>query len=100
MFVDLMNDIAETFTDRFLKLQLVIEDPGSPDGAPPGGQFRPESAPSAPPRRYNALGVLEDVASSARPIGGPRVEDIGPAETPDEKLAALKSDPVATATGA
>jgi preprotein translocase subunit SecA len=25
MFVDLMNDIAETFTDRFLKVQLVIE---------------------------------------------------------------------------
>ncbi len=99
MFVDLMNDIAETFTDRFLKVQLVIEEPGSPDGAPPGGQFRPESAPSAPTRRYNALGVLEDVASSAPAIGATAVEDIGPAETPDEKLAAVKRDPVIIGAG-
>src|SRR5204862_6036761 len=33
MFVDLMNDIAETFTDRFLKVQLVVEQAPPEDGA-------------------------------------------------------------------
>jgi preprotein translocase subunit SecA len=49
MFVDLMNDVSETFTDRFLKVQLVIEEPPPPA----------EPVPAPPTRRYNAVGVLE-----------------------------------------
>jgi preprotein translocase subunit SecA len=58
MFVDLMGDIHTTFTERFLRAQLVFNAPPSPQPAsgPDGdmGQRRPQ-------RRYNALGVLEDI---------------------------------------
>ncbi|MES2179536.1 MAG: preprotein translocase subunit SecA [Gemmatimonadota bacterium] len=95
MFVDLMNDIAETFADRFLKVQLVIEEQPPEDASRGGGQFQPESAPSAPTRRYNAMGVLEDVV----PQGSNVVEDIGPAETPAEKPIAVRKDPVIVGGG-
>ena len=52
MFVDLMNDIYNTFSERFLKVQLVLEPP-----APPPLPVRPER----PTKRYNALGILEDI---------------------------------------
>jgi preprotein translocase subunit SecA len=57
MFVDLMNDIYNTFTERFLKVQLMFE-PAVPDvmaqrnGAGDAGK---------PKKRYNALGILEDI---------------------------------------
>ena len=51
MFVDLMNDIYNTFSERFLKVQLILEPP-----APP-----PPMVFDVPKRRYNALGILEDV---------------------------------------
>jgi len=55
MFVDLMHDLANTFTERFLKAQLVFEQPQTPEPVP-------EPVRSvAPARRYNALGILEDV---------------------------------------
>ena len=43
-----MNDVAETFSDRFLKVQLVIEE--GPPGDGQGGGYAPEpvSAPAAP----------------------------------------------------
>src|SRR5437016_8213456 len=41
MFVDLMNDVAETFTDRFLKVQLVVE-----EGPPNDAQFAPPPPPA------------------------------------------------------
>ena len=102
MFVDLMNDIAETFTDRFLKVQLVIEQGPSGDGqgALPEEPARP--TPAAPTRRYNALGVLEDVVSD-EPVatGVEEVIDVGPAETPaPERTAAVaKRDPVIVGAG-
>src|SRR6476646_1470749 len=68
MFVDLMNDVAETFTDRFLKVQLVIEEERP---APP-----PPVAPTPPTRRYNALGVLEDVPASTNGTGTNEVVDV------------------------
>src|SRR5438034_6372729 len=73
MFVDLMNDIYNTFTDRFLKVQLMFgppgaqppapsdDDEGAGDGDGPGGR-RTGRDRRKPAKRYNALGVLEDVA--------------------------------------
>ncbi|MBC8086982.1 MAG: preprotein translocase subunit SecA [Phycisphaerae bacterium] len=55
MFVDLMHDLANTFTERFLKAQLVFEQNAPPE--PPPEPVRP----AMPTRRYNALGILEDV---------------------------------------
>ncbi|GLC27556.1 preprotein translocase subunit SecA [Roseisolibacter agri] len=66
MFVDLMNDVASTFTERFLKAQLVF-DPMPPmdpyAGALPGGYDGGQAAPPSDgkKRRYNALGILEEI---------------------------------------
>ncbi len=55
MFEDLMQDLSHTFTERFLKAQLVFEQPAAP--AP-----LPVRAPEAKPtKRFNAMGMLEDV---------------------------------------
>lgn len=60
MFVDLMHDIANTFTERFLKAQLVFEQAPAPVAEPaPFEMARVEG--QRPARRYNALGILEDV---------------------------------------
>jgi preprotein translocase subunit SecA len=101
MFVDLMNDVAETFTDRFLKVQLVIEE-GPPGGDGQGGApFAPEPPPPppAPTRRFNALGVLEEVPASSNGNGTSEVVDVGPAETPNEKPATAKRDPLIVGAG-
>ena len=55
MFEDLMQDLAHTFTERFLKAQIVFEQP-----APPPMAMQPPEVPR-PQRRYNAMGVLEDI---------------------------------------
>jgi preprotein translocase subunit SecA len=94
MFVDLMNDVAETFTDRFLKVQLVIEEERPPEPA-----YSPEPPPMAPTRRYNALGVLEDVPAPGSGNGTSEVVDVGPAETPTEKPVAARKDPVIVGAG-
>ncbi|PYP78461.1 MAG: preprotein translocase subunit SecA [Gemmatimonadetes bacterium] len=99
MFVDLMNDIAETFTDRFLKVQLVIEQ--GPPGDGQGGLPSEPPPPAPPTRRYNALGVLEDVVpDEPAPTGVEEVMDVGPAETPaPERAAAARRDPVIVGAG-
>lgn len=93
MFVDLMNDVAETFTDRFLKVQLVIEE------GPPPGQLDAPPPPPAPTRRYNAMGVLENISSDGNGAGPAEVLDMGPTETPSEKPAATRRDPVIVGAG-
>ena len=94
MFVDLMNDVADTFTDRFLKVQLVIEE------GPPPGALEPVPPPPPPPtKRYNALGVLEEYAPEAATTGTAVVEDVGPAETPNEKEVVVRRDPVIVGAG-
>jgi preprotein translocase subunit SecA len=95
MFVDLMNDVAETFTDRFLKVQLVIEEGVPNDGR---GEVSPPPLPPAPTRRYNALGVLEEIPAPGS-NGTEEVVDVGPAETPAEKPVAAKRDPVIVGAG-
>ena len=103
MFVDLMNDIAETFTDRFLKVQLVVEQAPPDDGAGAYRDLSPEPVRPAPTKRYNALGVLEDVVPEESPGAATGVEevlDVGPAETPaPERSAATKRDPVIVGAG-
>jgi len=94
MFVDLMNDVAETFTDRFLKVQLVIE-----EGPPDQGQDGAFAPPPQPTKRYNAMGVLEEYAPEEAVTGTAVVEDVGPAETPNEKETVVRRDPVIVGAG-
>ena len=93
MFVDLMNDIYNTFSERFLKVQLVIEPP-----APP-----PPPMPQRPTKRYNAMGILEDIPSDdvavSEPEGTSSAVDIGPAETPTPKPVAARKDPAIVGAG-
>ena len=59
MFVDLMHDLANTFTERFLKAQLVFEQPAEvPEPAP---SIEQRLADARPTKRFNAMGILEDV---------------------------------------
>ena len=98
MFVDLMNDVYNTFTERFLRAQLTFEDPG---------EFTQRSTPPSqrPTRRYNALGVLEDVApgmdgdedgDGASPTD--QVMDVGP-EEPPKRGAATRPEPTVVGAG-
>ncbi|MEX2178045.1 MAG: preprotein translocase subunit SecA [Gemmatimonadaceae bacterium] len=88
IFVDLMNDIYNTFSDRFLKVQLQF-------GPPPVRQEAPRSAP--PAKRYNALGILEDVPAKDVPKAEDAAPD-GPAEAPSPGVVARK-DPVVVGAG-
>jgi preprotein translocase subunit SecA len=100
MFVDLMNDIYHTFTERFLRAQIQFEPPpvfgdGNGDGA--GSRGRP----AAPVKRYNALGVLEDILPDEEVNGDGEPEevvDIGPAEPPAQKKSA-RAEPIVTGAG-
>src|SRR3569833_481216 len=79
MFVDLMNDIYNTFNERNLKVQLVFEEAPAPVAPPP--------PPQRPTKRYNALGILEDIPpeepAKSNGTGEPQgAVDVGPAETP------------------
>ena len=92
MFVDLMNDIYNTFADRFLKVQLVFEAPALP----------PPPEPQRPTKRYNALGILEDIPAEEpssdgdAPRGG---VDVGPAPIPTSKPVAARKDPTIVGAG-
>jgi preprotein translocase subunit SecA len=92
MFVDLMNDIYSTFTERFLKAQLVFEPPAPP---PPPVQ--------KPTKQYNALGILEDLPMSVdgatSPNGADGAVDIGPAEPLVPKPVAARKDPLVVGAG-
>jgi preprotein translocase subunit SecA len=90
MFVDLMGDIHNTFTERFLRAQITFEQPppfGAPDGGDGGPRGNgpngrgPRGAPPAPTRRFNALGVLEDVVPGDGE-GTDETLDVGPSEAP------------------
>jgi preprotein translocase subunit SecA len=98
MFVDLMNDVYHTFTERFLRAQLTFSGPdfeGETDGA-----SGPTEA--APTQQYNEFGVLEDIpaieAPSASDGNGEKVVDVGPAEPPSKKKAA-RQEPIVTGAG-
>ncbi|HWJ24139.1 MAG TPA: preprotein translocase subunit SecA [Gemmatimonadaceae bacterium] len=122
MFVDLMNDIYNTFTERFLRVQLVFEQPTpQPDRgfAPPefgavGGDGRGPvgnggRAQQRPAKRYNALGILEDVpadeaaettaATPTPPTGTEEVMDVGPGEPPPTASTVARPEPTVVGAG-
>jgi preprotein translocase subunit SecA len=83
MFVDLMQDVYHTFAERFMKAQLVLNDPGD---EPPPMEFPPMLPPEppapqggpGPTKRYNAFGILEDVPPeelAPRPESEPKPRD-------------------------
>jgi preprotein translocase subunit SecA len=106
MFVDLMNDIYETFTDRFLKVQLIAEEPLPPPEpflwTPPSTGPDGDGSRRGPTMRYNALGILEPVPEDEVAAGesqGTNVAlDVAPAEPP-KRAAAAKRDPVVVGAG-
>ncbi|MEO7217665.1 MAG: preprotein translocase subunit SecA [Gemmatimonadaceae bacterium] len=100
MFVDLMQDIQHTFTERFARAQIVFEgQQQGADGANAAGARGPSAAaPPAPKRHYSALGILED----DEPVAESGVEedmDIGPAETPTHEVATTRPDPAVVGLG-
>ena len=94
MFVDLMNDIYNTFCERFLKVQLVLEPPAP---SPPRTD--------RPAKRYNALGILEDVMSddhgggSSDSDGTDSTVDVGPAQPPTNQSVSARGDPMIVGAG-
>jgi preprotein translocase subunit SecA len=94
MFVDLMGDIHNTFTERFLRANIEFE---QPRGLPPmflsddGSENGEPRGPTGPARRYNALGVLEDVPPGEEE-GTDATLDIAPAEPPTRGTA-VRPDP-------
>jgi preprotein translocase subunit SecA len=94
MFVDLMDDVYHTFAERFARAQLVPAD----FFAQQEQQLRQPEPPRVT-KRYNALGILEEVVEGA-PVGGPdEVMDIGPAEQPANAEAEAKADPIVVGVG-
>jgi preprotein translocase subunit SecA len=94
MFVDLMGDIHNTFTERFLRAEITFEEPRPlppmflSDDRSENGEPRRTAAPA---RRYNALGVLEDVPAGEEE-GTEATLDIAPAEAP-KRGAAVRPEP-------
>jgi preprotein translocase subunit SecA len=81
MFVDLMSDIHNTFTERFLRAQLSFNEPQ---------QQMMRGEPQRPTKRYNALGVLEDVVDEGTGEGA--TLDVGP-EEPTQPGVAVRPEP-------
>jgi preprotein translocase subunit SecA len=88
MFVDLMSDIANTFTERFLRVQLMPPAEAFSQSGPRGPSGSPRQT-----RRFNALGVVEDVPPAEPGDGAEGAMDIGPDEAPKQGSVA-KPDPV------
>jgi len=100
MFVDLMQDIHNTFTERFLRAQITFEQQApmpemflsGPEIDGGDGINAPAPRPAQPARRYNALGVLEDVEPTENGEGTDATLDVAPAEAP-KKGAAVRPEP-------
>ena len=99
MFVDLMQDIQHTFTERFARAQLVFEQsPPPPDFG--GGVAAPaqQSAPT-PRREYDAFGILRAGEAEPEPQGVLETMDVGPAETPSQNVATTRPEPAVVGMG-
>jgi preprotein translocase subunit SecA len=77
MFVDLMADIYNTFTERFLRAQIVFQ----PPAPPPQQQTAQTQTGRKPTKRYDAVGMLEDVPEGDAETPAPAAVDTGPAES-------------------
>ncbi|MDQ2890164.1 MAG: preprotein translocase subunit SecA [Gemmatimonadota bacterium] len=105
MFVDLMQDVHHTFTERFARAQIVFEGGAGPTsggmgGSDPQGPFAgPPQARQRPARHYNALGILEDDEPANETTGVNEDMDIGPAETPGNDVATTRPDPAVVGLG-
>ena len=96
MFVDLMDDIQNTFTERFLRAQITFEERQAPP--PPVFLSGPdldgngeERAPRPRRKEFNALGVMEEVGAEDGE-GTDATLDIAPAEAP-KKGTAVRPEP-------
>lgn len=114
MFVDLMADVYNTFAERFLRVQIVFEPPPMPQvgegAAGAGGRSRSPrgdalagTGGARATRRYNALGVLEDVPTEepAPNGGGDGATGVGPEEEPPvpSRRAVAKPEPTVVGAG-
>ncbi len=100
MFVDLMNDIYHTFTERFLRAQISFEPP--PEYREPVQQDAGNGQGRGPTKRFNAMGVLEDVVADGGESengGAESVVDIGPSEQPSQKKTVARAEPIITGAG-
>jgi preprotein translocase subunit SecA len=105
MFVDLMSDIHHTFTERFLRAQLVFNPQEFAAGDGAGATPAPE-APQRPTRRYNALGILEDIveepvaADVSEPVNGTEPEsEPEPVRQETKRPATRGSNPLVVGAG-
>jgi len=96
MFVDLMDDIHNTFTERFLRAQITFEERAAPP--PPMYLSGPdldgngeERAPRPRKKQFNALGVMEEIDVDGGE-GTDATLDIAPAEAP-RKGTAVRPEP-------
>jgi preprotein translocase subunit SecA len=96
MFVDLMDDIQNTFTERFLRAQISFEERQAPP--PPVFLSGPdldgngeERAPRPRRKEFNALGVMEEVGAEDGE-GTDATLDIAPAEAP-KRGTAVRPEP-------
>ncbi|MGZ3465062.1 MAG: preprotein translocase subunit SecA [Gemmatimonadaceae bacterium] len=95
MFVDLMDDIHNTFTERFLRAQITFEERAAPP--PPMYLSGPdldgngEDRPRARKKQFNALGVMEEIDVDGGE-GTDATLDIAPAEAP-KKGTAVRPEP-------
>jgi preprotein translocase subunit SecA len=93
MFVDLMADIYNTFTERFLRAQIVFQPPAPPPQQPASSSNTQTGR--KPTKRYDALGMLEDVPEGDDEKKREETEavDTGPAESPPSGRTKSKPDP-------
>ena len=110
MFVDLMNDIYSTFTERFLKAQLMFEPPPDADSLSMrgGGPTSPAGGGGRVTKRYNALGILEEIPEESllgsngdgngNGTGPEEVLDIA-ADEPPKKDVVARRDPIVVGAG-
>src|SRR6266513_20489 len=98
----LMHYIHNTFTERFLRAQITFEQQPPPppqiflSGPELDGDIEDRAAvprpTQQPTRRYNALGVLEEVGAAENGEGTDATLDVAPAEAP-KKGAAVRPEP-------
>ena len=117
MFEGLMDDIWNSFTERFLRVQLVFEQPPEASALGPAafGRGQGSSGEGAPrgngggggraTKRFNALGILEDIPAAElngrddAAAGSDEVMDVGPAEQPATAEIATRPEPTVVGAG-